>query len=514
MRRKPLVQSLLAALVLGGCALSAQASDWLQFGYDATHSNYNNADTGYSTPGNALLFHATLSAPADSAAIYLSNVQISAGVQKNLLFIGSLNGTLMAVDADTGVQAWSQRPSTNAGISTGSPIVDPSLQYVYAYAHDGKVHKYRVADGTEITAGGWPETSTLKTGAEKGASALSIGTSSGGVSYLYSVTDGYVGDGGDYQGHITAINLNDGTQKVFNSSCSNNTNHFTTTSPDCAHAQSGIWGRPGAIYDPGTNRVFFATGNGLYDAVGGAGFEWGDSLLALNIDGTGSSTAGMPIDSYTPSSYSNLQGNDADLGSTSPAILPSVPGSSIVHLGIQGGKDGCVRLLNLANLSGAGAPAHVGGELQAVSIPSSSNQCTNGDNGDNIRTAPAIWTNPADKSVWAFYITSGGSVAYKVTVSGGTPSLTQQWSNGTSGTSPIVANGVLYFVSSNHVRAVDAASGTQIWDGESIATIKWQSPILVNGRLYVIDQSSGGDSPSSSQIWVFQLDGIFRSKFE
>ena len=29
-------------------------------------------------------------------------------------------------------------------------MIDPSLLYVYAYAHDGKIHKYQVGDGIEI----------------------------------------------------------------------------------------------------------------------------------------------------------------------------------------------------------------------------------------------------------------------------------------------------------------------------------------------------------------------------
>ena len=74
------------------------------------------------------------------------------------------------------------------------------------------VHKYKVGDGTEISGGGWPQRATNKTSVEKGASALAFSTPPGGTNYLYHVMNGYGGDGGDYQGHITAINLSTGSR--------------------------------------------------------------------------------------------------------------------------------------------------------------------------------------------------------------------------------------------------------------------------------------------------------------
>src|SRR5262249_5596700 len=158
-----------------------------------------------------------------------------------------------------------------------------------------------------------PEVSTLKPDVEKGAAGLSISTAKSGNTYLYAVTDGYIGDANDYQGHVTAIDLAAGSQKVFNSLCSDKTIHFcksgtpgcTVGTNDCASQQTGIWGRPGAVYDEGTDRVFVTTGNGQYNASTG-GFNWGDSVLALNPDGSGS-PGGKPVDSYTPATFQQLQ---------------------------------------------------------------------------------------------------------------------------------------------------------------------------------------------------------------
>ena len=53
---------------------------------------------------------------------------------------------------------------------------------------------------------------------------------------------------------------------MFNTLCSNQAVHFVETpgSPDCAQVQSAIWARPGVVYDAATNRIYFGTGNGLY----------------------------------------------------------------------------------------------------------------------------------------------------------------------------------------------------------------------------------------------------------
>ena len=509
---------------------AVQATDWPQFGYDGAHSGFNRAESGYSTAmGNSILHHYALPVSVDSAPIFVGDVATPAGI-RDLLFVVSKSGTLLALDADAPSLSvlWSRQPNGTGTLTTGSPAIDPERQNVFAYGLDGNVHKYSIGDGTEVlTSGsssgkvsGWPQISTLKPDVEKGASGLSIATAGSGTTFLYSVTDGYIGDAGDYQGHITAINLATDTQKVFNTECSALTVHFVKNGltsgggqNDCASKQNGIWGRAGAIYDAGTDRVFITTGNGPYNASSG-GFDWGDSVLALNPDGSGAG-GGMPEDSYTPATFQNLQSADADIGSVSIALVPAPSGTAAayLHLGVQAGKDGCVRLLNLANLSGFGAPAHVGGELQALDIPGGTH-CATGSNGPEVKPQPAVWVNPADGSSWIYVATyNSGFVAYKVALSGaGVPSLVQQWT-GSSGSSPVVANGVVYYMSGTHLRALDAVSGTSVQAGGSswLTTanggVHWQSPILVNGRLYVIDNAN------PSQLWVYALDGVFRGGF-
>ena len=527
MRRTRLIR-LMVLLLASGAVQAVHATDWPQFGYDAAHSSYNAAEKGYSTAtGNrvapAFAGGIALTHQTDSAPIFLGGVSTASGT-KDLLFINSLDGTIVAKDASNGATVWSHQPTVASGSNpalaqggaTGSPAVDPAHQFVFHYGLDGKIHKYTVGDGTETLSGGWPQVSTAKPDQEKGASAMAIAVTPSGT-FLYSVNNGYDGDGGDYQGHLTTINLATGAQTVFNSECSNLTIHFVnngiTSGPnqnDCASVQNGIWGRPGAIYDPGTNRVFITTGNGPYNANSG-GKDWGDSVLALNPNGTGSG-GGLPVDSYTPTTYGDqftgLQGTDADLGSVSIALVPAPVGTAAayLHLGVQAGKDGCIRLINLANMSGQGAPAHTGGELDAKDLPGGSH-CATGDDGPEIKPQPAVWVNPADGSSWVYVMSYfNGSAAYKIALDGaGKPSLAQQWT-ATGGSSPLIANGTLYYLTGNRVVALNALSGASIWTGASMGGTHWQSPILVNGRIYAID--------NTSKLWAFQLDGIFRNGVE
>ncbi len=467
---------------------NATPYDWLQFDGDPQHSGNNTLENTISPQnvgGLAQLFQVTLPAIADGAPVYLSGVNTPSGV-RDLLFVTTKTGDIAALDAHTGTQVWIQHnPAGSCTVNNGfqpcyttsSPAVDPDHQYVYSYGLDGRVHKYRVGDGTEITGGGWPEVATIKGFNEKGSSALAFATDKSGTTYLYVANGGYLGDRGDYQGHVTAINLADGSQNVFNANCSDQTVHLglAPNPPRCSAVQSAIWARAGVVYDPGTNRIYMATGNGPFDP---SQHNWGDSVFALAPNGTGSN--GAPLDSYTPADHQKLDYEDLDLGSTAPAILPVPAGSEIQHLAVQGGKDATLRLLNLDDLSGQGGPGNTGGEIGSpMPVPQ----------GGEVLTAPAVWVDPSDHSTWVFVADAQGVSALKLNLDGsGNPSLQVMWQNATGATSPIVANNVLYYASSGSIEAVNTTDGTQLWSG-GIGGIHWESPIVVNGVLYVTDEN-------------------------
>ena len=241
-----LTRFILPALFASFFCGTAGAADWLQWGYDQTHTGNNVDESTISVDNVSQLtrrYQVTISSNANVAPVFASSIGTPSGT-KDLLFVTSQNGRLTAFDAADGSVVWSK---DTAGVSPteSSPAIDPNREFVYSYGVDGKVHKYQIGDGTEITTGGWPEVATAKPSAEKGASAIAFGIS-GGTTYLYVVNNGYVGDGGDYQGHLTTINLATGAQTVFNSLCSDITIHMvlngTPGTNDCVERQSGIWG--------------------------------------------------------------------------------------------------------------------------------------------------------------------------------------------------------------------------------------------------------------------------------
>jgi len=463
--------------------------NWLQFNFDPQHSGNDTEEmkiTKQNVSSLHRLFKISLPSIADGAAAYLSNVKTNAG-KINIIFITTKDGHIIALNAENGKKIWShQYGSGNYRVNNGyrktyttsSPAIDPDRKFVYSYGLDGYVHKYQAADGEEIKGNGWPELCTLKPFNEKGSSALAIATAKNGVSYLYAANGGYLGDRGDYQGHLTTINLKNGAQHVFNANCSNQVVHFKQKpgKPDCPAVQSAIWARSGVVYDANTNKIYMATGNGQFNPEK---HNWGDAVFALNPDGTGIN--GGPVDSYTPADFQQLDDEDLDLGSTAPAIIHAPSNCSVKNLAVQSGKDRLLRLINLSNLSGHGKPGYTGGEIgKTIDVPS----------GEMVFTAPAVWVNPADKYSWVFVGTYRGLAAFRLNVDkSGTPSLVLMWKQDEGSSSPIIANGILFCAVSGSIRALNPVTGKRLWKNNNIGGIHWESPIVDNGILYITDES-------------------------
>jgi plastocyanin len=462
---------------------TASATDWLQWGYGPAHGG-DNPDEATITSANvaqlARRYDVTMSATTNAAPVYARAIATPDGT-KDLLFVTAQNGRITAFDAADGAVVWSAN-TTGTSPTESSPAIDPNRQFVYSYGIDGKVHKYGIGDGVEVTTGGWPQVATLKPSVEKGASGLAFAVT-GGTTWLYVVNDGYIGDGGDYQGHLTTIDLATGEQSVFNTLCSNLDMHFVLNGQsgvnDCASRRNGIWGRPGATYDAGTDRVYITTGNGPFNASTG-GKNWGDSVLALNPDGTGMG-GGLPLDSYTPTNYQQLESQDIDLGSASLTILKPPAGSTVQHLAVQTGKDSQLHLIDLDRMGGSGSPGAVGGAIDVIDVPVSQFW---------MKTNSTSWIAP-DGANWVFVGNGSGLSGLKVTLNATTqkPYLQPTWQTNSNATSVIVANDVLYHIGScsggSCLLARDPLNGQVLWTSPTIGSIKWQSPILVNGALYV-----------------------------
>ncbi|HEX7253602.1 MAG TPA: hypothetical protein VF376_12025, partial [Thermoanaerobaculia bacterium] len=115
----------------------------------------------------------------------------------------------------------------------------------------------------------------------------------------------------------------------------------------------------------------------------------------------------------------------------------------------------------------------------------------------------AAWRDPVDGSVWLFVANGQGisglkfdafaSVRRDMPVSSGSvrtsPPLVSVWMSTRGGTSPIVANGVLFYAGSGFIAALDPRTGKEIWSDTGVGQIHWQSPIVANGVLYMTDNS-------------------------
>ena len=239
--------------------------------------------------------------------------------------------------------------------------------------------------------------------------------------------------------------------------------------------QSAVWARAAVIYDGTLDKIFAVTGNGTYAPTS---FDWGDTVLALHHDGTGAA-GGNPLDSYTPTNFATLNSTDQDLGSTAPAILPPSTVSP-KQLAVQGGKDQLLRLVDLGNLSGQSGPGHTGGEIgSTIPVPQ----------GGQVLTQPAVWVNPADSTDWVFVANGNGISGLKLVLSGSTPTLQKVWQDTGGGSSPLIANGVLFYAGSNRITALNPTTGAQLWQSTSIGGIHWESPVVANGVLYITDES-------------------------
>lgn len=474
----------LALVVLVGCGPFATVSnpglspqpasyDWTQFGYDAARSDDDTAETALSAANVAnltKLWQVQLPAVADSSPALLHAAPFPGGA-RDVLYVTTRDGRLLALDAHDGKLLWQAQPH-GPKITHSSPVVDPAQRLVYAYGLDGYVHRYNAITGAEEKGAGWPAQITRFTQTEKESSSLNIANGR-----LYVTTSGYIGDAPPYQGHVVTIDLKTGAEHVFNSLCSNVTHLMGPT--ECQAEQSGIWARGGAVIDPVTGDIFASTGNGPFDANSG-GVNYGDSIVELSPDGA------QLLDSFTPANYQKLDDQDLDLSSMAPTPLPRVAASATPLMLVQGGKDGALRLLNRQNLSGQGGPGHIGGALQEINL------------GCGFFASPAVWTDPTSHQPWVAVTSQCGIDVFRLTTSAqGASRLTQAWSvaHPAGVTTPIYANGVLYGATSNQLLAWNATNGRQLWSSDqgsangSIGGIHWESPIVVNGAVYISDEN-------------------------
>ena len=142
----------------------------------------------------------------------------------------------------------------------------------------------------------------------------------------------------------------------------------------------------------------------------------------------------------------------------------------------------------MVGLFGRGATQ--GGETQTVPTPS----------GTDLFTAPAVWHNGA--TTWLFAADNGGTAAWRFR----NGRLVRAWHNGTGGTSPVVAGGLLWVYS--------PGGGLNVYmpaTGRLVTTLPcggghWNSPIVVDGRV-ALPEGNANDHATSGVLDIWRLPG-------
>jgi hypothetical protein len=457
--------SLVSSAAAAPCA--ASTNDWTRFGWSAARTSAPTFATGISASnvGSLVRKQVQLDGTVDSSPIYLHGVQVG-GAAHDVLFVTTTYGKTEAIDAASGSVLWRYTPAGyaswagSAQITTATPVADPDRSSIYAATPGGSIVKLDVADGHAI----WSISITKLPSREKIAAALNFANGR-----VIATTGGYFGDAPPYQGHVALIDGKTGRLvSVWNTLCSNRRGLIEPHS--CSASDSAIWGRAGAVVDPSNGDLLVATGNAPWNGR----TNWGDATLRLSPD------ASRLLGNYTPANTAQLNASDADLGSTSPVLLPRG------YLA-QGGKDGKIRLLSAKRMRGA-AP-HMGGEIQSLPTPS----------GTDLFTAPAVWTGAS--STFMFAADNGATAAYRFQ----NGQLRLAWRNGTGGTSPVVAGGLLWVYAPGGGLNVYTASTGRLLATLACGRGHWNSPIVIDGLVALPEGDANLHSTSGVlDIWRLQ----------
>jgi hypothetical protein len=286
------------------------------------------------------------------------------------------------------------------------------------------------------------------------------------------------GDIGAYHGWLFSYNADTLQQMaVLNLS----PNAVSAANDQFPKAGAAIWQGGGGIASDGS-WIYFATGNGTFDPTTAA---YGDCVV--KVDGQKLQVA----DYFCPDNQNDLNYTDGDEGASGPMLLPSnVATQSIPDILIQSSKRGVIDLINEKNLGKYNAS--MDNVLQE--LPDSI--------GD-------IWGNPAYWNGHIYYGAAYGSPIQSIPISAGAiapPNLTTTFTYNYPGPTPAVSsngnsNAILWAIQSDnwqssgpaYLQAYNASTlGAPLYNSSNTngrdnlgAAIKWTTPTIANGRVYV-----------------------------
>jgi hypothetical protein len=536
----------LAALVLLGCLAPVQAQ------VSVTTFHNDNARTGQNTQETILtpsnvnfnqfgkLFSVPVTGTLYAQPLYLWGQNIGGGTH-NVLYVATEHDNVYAMDADTGavyaqvslIPSGGSTVSSSADLGcgdnvpeigiTGTPVIDTASGTLYVVAKskvNGNIVQYLHA----------LDVSTLaeKFGGPVQIQATVPGTapdSSGGVLTFSAkwenqraallLTSGHVViawashcDFTPWHGWLMSYNAATLAQEAVLSTAPNGYGN-------------GIWMSGGGPAADATGNIYIPTGNGPWDTKG----DWGDSILKLGPPASGT----FPVlDYFTPYNQATLNSNDTDLASGGLTLLPPLGNTQQL---VQQGKAGTIVLLNTGNLGKYClnlTPACSGTDPQIVQ------EIQNASSG--------IWGSPAYWNGNLYWTGTNDSIhAYSFNQSANPPiAPTSQSAQAFAFSAPTptvsssgTTNGILWALDGSADDSTcdgggSACLGLYAYDATNLAhllyissqaannrdspgtAVKFEKPIVANGKVYVGTQSSVtvyGLLPSPSSYTEVSLGG-------
>ena len=256
------------------------------------------------------------------------------------------------------------------------------------------------------------------------------------------------------------------------------------TSPNGSAA--GIWQSGNGLVADAEDNIYFATGNGWFDADNN-GLDYADTIVKLSTTDNVLSV----VDYFTPSDQDYLNQNDLDMGSGGCLALPDQP-QAPVHLLTCVGKQGNIYLLNRDNMGDFNA----NGDTQVL----------------ETMAIGKVWGSPAYYQNQVYYWGDQDYLrAYRLhgSLLSATPVSEDTQSSLYPAPTPAVsangsANGIVWAVFTSKfqtagaaiLRAYDAANvSRQIFDSSKNSAntagpaVKFVVPTVADGRVYLGTQS-------------------------
>jgi hypothetical protein len=151
------------------------------------------------------------------------------------------------------------------------------------------------------------------------------------------------------------------------------------------------------------------------------------------------------------------------------------------------GKDAKIRVLRLARLNGRTSHAGpiTGGEVQTLPAP-----------GGGVFNQPVVWRHGRRTTV--FYTSFDGTAAYAWRGH----RLHKEWENGTGGTSPILAGGLLYVYDPGGSLVVYRPGSGRVVARLDAGDGHWNSPVIGGGRI-ALPEGNANDHRQSGTLNLY-----------